>query len=997
MALAEQIDIITEFTQRLQVAVIGAEETTDKHEKWVEGTETETIPTANGPLKTLRGQIAEWRLSSDSSVQQVIDSYSLTFEQKMDQFDDDFVNYLLTIGFEPAVLYGPGILLDRRAQTVAFNGVTYYWGGTLPYTTTGDFGTEPSWLIAPIIGGIEVPQMSFASGGNIVRKTQSVLGADGEWYYWTGIFPKLIAPGSTVESAGGVGQNKFKLSSGVVPLRPLMKIVASSAGLVLNPGSFEYGATISSEADALPHFGTGKLWRWGGVLPKVVDVGSEPLSSGGVGPSQWIEVSTAGGTNAGITISEIPPTGVALGHRWYCTSDGRTYIRYLDSDSVQWVEESPQGSVFDGLEPRINESLRRSYDEAGYNVVGTFLEGFTIVNANDVGIDETTGKGFTGPAGTVAAGTDPASGGFFDVSFVLSPSTPKVNVAAYGFSESASSYENSIALQKAATAANATGGCIVEFPEGTFNVGYQDFAGAAGLGYSYRGGQYFRLKDLTRPVLLKFNNTKIKFGEGQRVGSFDPVTGAAMPTIQTNMNYRAFRGILFGSERCKYVGATGQLAIDFMGETVILGGEFGDAGYQCPEYGFWFIDHRQLASNLNYIATNGAMDAIYLAGLVGSDCFSEVSGLNVERMGRSGVVVAGGSNIRINGRSDKCGLGSIASAPGHNFAIESEVRRVDNVEFNITSGDALSCSFSIYSTGPRMVRNIKVLGGVLENTVGYACKSNTPELKYIGTTIRGVIAEHRNEFFDSDRDSFAAEMIDCSHYDYNQLHVQTPFKNGTHFDRNKFIRLKLSNYKLFSEGLTLARFTLGKLSEPIVDGFKATIIGDITGVATTGQRVLALENPVELVDFEIINRTSGEGGPDLRAYVEVIGVDECRVRNARISGIGQATSTILWLSAYISAGGRSGYLTDGDPLSKQPAFRFLPLAVNGHFSRAQSTSGYGRVFLVSDQPTTGDWVWIVGDTLLRSAPTTGQIWGWKCTVAGKAGSGAVFKAMGTLA
>ena len=665
----------------------------------------------------------------------------------------------------------------------------------------------------------------------------------------------------------------------------------------------------------------------------------------------------------------------------------------LELGGVQVVPANLATDPYNGT----REALRRSYAEAGYNVVGTFQAGFTIINANDIGIDEATGKVFSGPAGTVAAGTNPASGGFFDVSFVLSPSTPKVNVAAYGFSESASAYENSIALQKAAAAVNANGGCVVEFPEGSFNVGYQDFAGATGLGYSYRGGQYFRLKDLTRPALLKFNNTKIKFGAGQRVGSFNPVTGAAMPTIQTNMDYRAFRGILFGAERCKYVGAIGQLDIDFMGETVILGGEFGDAGYQCPEYGFWFIDHRQLSFNVNYLAQNGAMDAIYLAGLVGSDCFSEVSGLNVERMGRSGVVVAGGSNIRINGRSDKCGLGSIASAPGHNFAIESEVRRVDNVEFNITSGDALGCSFSIYNTAPRMVRNVKVLGGVLENTVGYTCKSNTPEVQYIGTAIRGVVGEHRNGFFDSDRDSLAAEMIDCNHYDYNQLHAQTPFKNGTHFDRSKIIRLKLSNYKLFSEGLTATRFTLGRLFETSIDGFKSTIIGDITDVATTGQRVFALENPVELVDFEIVNRTSGSGGPDLRAYVEVIGVDECRIRNARISGFGQPTSTILWLSAYISAGGRAGYLTDGDPLSKQPALRFLPLAIDGHFRRTQSTSGYGRVFLVLDQPTIGDWDWIVGDTLIRLSPTTGQIWGWKCTVAGKAGAGAVFKSMGTLA
>lgn len=63
---------------------------------------------------------------------------------------------------------------------------------------------------------------------------------------------------------------------------------------------------------------------------------------------------------------------------------------------------------------QVMELYRRSYAEAGYNVVGTFQAGFTLVNANDVGIDEVTGKGYTGPAGAVAAGTNPASGGFID-------------------------------------------------------------------------------------------------------------------------------------------------------------------------------------------------------------------------------------------------------------------------------------------------------------------------------------------------------------------------------------------------------------------------------------------------------------------------------------------------------------------------------------------------------------------------------------------------------
>lgn len=61
------------------------------------------------------------------------------------------------------------------------------------------------------------------------------------------------------------------------------------------------------------------------------------------------------------------------------------------------------------------EALRRSYAEAGYNLVdGSFQIGFTLVNANDVALDEATGKAFSGAAGTVAPGTDPASGGFVD-------------------------------------------------------------------------------------------------------------------------------------------------------------------------------------------------------------------------------------------------------------------------------------------------------------------------------------------------------------------------------------------------------------------------------------------------------------------------------------------------------------------------------------------------------------------------------------------------------
>lgn len=98
------------------------------------------------------------------------------------------------------------------------------------------------------------------------------------------------------------------------------------------------------------------------------------------------------------------------------------YIKTQDAEQVAGLVMRVGGARDQQLQQSINEALRRSYAEAGYNVVGTFHGGFTLVNANDVGIDETTGKGFTGPAGPVAAGTNPASGGFVDVSGALTVS-----------------------------------------------------------------------------------------------------------------------------------------------------------------------------------------------------------------------------------------------------------------------------------------------------------------------------------------------------------------------------------------------------------------------------------------------------------------------------------------------------------------------------------------------------------------------------------------------
>ena len=153
--------------------------------------------------------------------------------------------------------------------------------------------------------------------------------------------------------------------------RQTMEGAVRKAGF--RPASFDFltgGSLVSGDRNkavfnpAPP--GDNNWYAWQGAFPKIISPNSTPSTSGGLGDNAWKPV----------------------------------------TNNI--------------LAPTVMESIRRSYAEAGYNVVGTFQAGFTIVNANDVGIDETTGKGYTGPAGTVAAGTNPAtSGGVSDTGWKL--------------------------------------------------------------------------------------------------------------------------------------------------------------------------------------------------------------------------------------------------------------------------------------------------------------------------------------------------------------------------------------------------------------------------------------------------------------------------------------------------------------------------------------------------------------------------------------------------
>lgn len=95
------------------------------------------------------------------------------------------------------------------------------------------------------------------------------------------------------------------------------------------------------------------------------------------------------------------------GHKLIGASEVQTSKTSTSILEINGVPVVPGNSVIDPYNGT-REALRRSYAEAGYNLVnGSFEVGGTLVNANDVLLHEASGKAFSGPAGTVAAGTVP--------------------------------------------------------------------------------------------------------------------------------------------------------------------------------------------------------------------------------------------------------------------------------------------------------------------------------------------------------------------------------------------------------------------------------------------------------------------------------------------------------------------------------------------------------------------------------------------------------------
>ncbi len=332
----------------------------------------------------------------------------------------------------------------------------------------------------------------------------------------------------------------------------------------------------------------------------------------------------------------------------------------------------------------------------------------------------------------------------------------------------------------------ATEPLYVIFPRGVSLVGSQEFAGAAGKGFSYRPSYFsrpwgdpsdrgwFSVHRTDNDITLDMTGWTLKINDGMKQGSFDPVTGgvynpSSLPFY--TYDYQAGHGFiikLYKSPNIKLIGGK----VDGNIPGCAWGGKFGDDGYQVPSYNIWINE----CSGINVdglVSDSSPVDCIYINNGVDTGAISPLSDYTssvfnnviATNAGRNCWSYTGGHDdvfnncIGYSAGKTAAGITTHYSAPQAAIDIESEAGAIARLNFNnckFTNGGL--AGVQIY--GPeRDISDIRINGGIIHALSGGNALHNTNRNTYVtGAKIIGSIATP------TDTKTNAISMENCEIY-----------------------------------------------------------------------------------------------------------------------------------------------------------------------------------------------------------------------------------------
>ncbi len=306
---------------------------------------------------------------------------------------------------------------------------------------------------------------------------------------------------------------------------------------------------------------------------------------------------------------------------------------------------------------------------------------------------------------------------------------------------------DSAAMAALARFVTAAGGGEVVFRKTVYIVGAQA-RGSGDNGYAFPPSLLLEFRDCTRPLRIEGNGACLRCAPGLRYGTFDPETGAAthhpLPflggkELATPYGYMLHVSFCTGRVEIRNLELDGSLG------SLLIGGPYGDTGYQVPAVGIELRDNQgdEILTNLHL--HHHAQDGLSING-VGAQTprkgRSVITDVRCEYNGRQGCSLVGGLGYRfVRSRFSHTGRVAIGSAPGAGVDLEAEADKlIRDVSF-------VSCTFA---------DNIGC-GLVADN--GDTAKISFDDCLFVGTTNWSVWPNKPDMLFSRCR--FAGAIVKC--------------------------------------------------------------------------------------------------------------------------------------------------------------------------------------------------------------------------------------------
>ncbi|MBA3896355.1 MAG: right-handed parallel beta-helix repeat-containing protein [Sphingomonadaceae bacterium] len=319
---------------------------------------------------------------------------------------------------------------------------------------------------------------------------------------------------------------------------------------------------------------------------------------------------------------------------------------------------------------------------------------------------------------------------------------------------------DSAAFDALARAVNAARGGTIVLRDRTYLVGAQRMGRSRR--FSFDATPLLELRDCNQSVLIEGNGARLRAPSGLRYGVFDRGGSAlfkSMPNVDGRDIATPYHAMI-QIERCGEV-VIRNIELDGNIAGMVIGGQYGDTGWQIPMIGLLLRDNFGSESITGVNSHHHGQDGVMIDGLVnkliGAPIQRRIVELRCAHNGRQGLSIIGGEGyIFENCSFTSTGRTAISSAPGAGVDIEAEGgKTISAIHFlGCTFADNAGCGM-VADSGPSS--DARFIRCTFVGTTSWSAWPSKPGYRFAGCTFVGPLVHA----FGSANPADATEFSDC--------------------------------------------------------------------------------------------------------------------------------------------------------------------------------------------------------------------------------------------